>query len=261
MKYLSAIFTPFAEVSRLLILGVIFSQIGFALMYWQFAVSAVIPTPFEIFGAIGTIWENGFGYELGVSIKLCLEALLISSLVSLLFSYLTVTSFFRPLATAMAKGRFLSLIGFSFLFALMTTGGHQLKLLMMVVGMSTFFVMAMMAIVDSIPKAEYDYARTLRMGPWEVVWEVIIRGKLGDAIEIMRQIFAIGFMMLPMVEGISRAEGGVGKFLLDSNKHFLLADIFAVQLVMFTLGLLIDYGLGMLNKTINPHAFITRERQ
>ena len=48
----------------------------------------------------------------------------------------------------------------------------------------------------------------------------------------MRQNAAMGWMMLTMVEGISRSEGGVGAMLLNQNKHFHLSAVFAIQLTI-----------------------------
>jgi len=260
MKLSRASFIPNKVLSKTTMSALAGIQLIFAVLYWTFGTSAVVPKPIDILQSFGTIWENGFGQELATSLALCLQALFISTVVSLSLSYLTVVPFFRPIATAVTKSRFLSMLGFTFLFTLITSSGHQLKLLMLVVGMSTFFVTSMTAIVAAIPKADFDYARTLRLSEWEVVWEQVILGRRAEAIEIMQQIFAIGIMMLPMVEGISRSEGGVGKFLLDSNKHFMLSDIFAIQITLFVLGLGIDYVIGVCNRLWNPYAFMNRER-
>ena len=83
------------------------------------------------------------------------------------------------------------------------------------------------------------------MGEWRVVWEVVVRGTADKALEVLRQNAAIGWMMLTMVEGISRSEGGVGAMLLNQNKHFHLAEVFAIQLLILLVGVLQDYGLGV----------------
>ena len=51
--------------------------------------------------------------------------------------------------------------------------------------------------------------------------------------------------MLTMVEGISRSEGGVGAMLLNQEKHFHLAEVFAIQLMILAVGLLQDFGIGV----------------
>ena len=106
-----------------------------------------------------------------------------------------------------------------------------------------------------------DLARTLRMGEWRVVWEVIVLGQIDKVFDVLRQNAAMGWMMLTMVEGIVRSEGGVGTVLLDQNHHFRLAAVFAIQLTILMLGLLQDYGIGLSKKLLCPYAELTLERK
>ena len=167
----------------------------------------------------------------------------------------------RPIVTVISKGRFLGLIGLSFVFTLMVGGGHPLKVSLLVFGMTVFFVTSMAAEVEAIPKDTFDHTRTLRMGAWRMVWEVVVLGTLDKAIEVLRQNAAIGWMMLTMVEGISRAEGGVGAMLLAQNKHFHLAEVFAVQLTILAIGLVQDYAIGILKRIVCPYAHLELERR
>jgi len=68
-------------------------------------------------------------------------------------------------------------------------------------------------------------------------------------------------MMLTMVEGISRSEGGVGAMLLNQNKHFHLSAVFAIQISILVLGLGQDYVIGLLRRVFCPYAALTLERK
>ena len=68
-------------------------------------------------------------------------------------------------------------------------------------------------------------------------------------------------MMLTLVEGIVRGEGGIGAMLLAENKHFLIAEVFAIQLVILLFGLAQDYGLQLGRKLACPYADLTLERR
>src|SRR6185503_21144761 len=126
------------------------------------------------------------------------------------------------------------------------------KVALLVFGMTVFFVTSMADVVAAIPKENFDHARTLRMGEWRVVWEVVVRGTGDKAMELLRQNAAIGWMMLTMVEGISRSEGGIGAMLLNQNKHFHLAEVFAIQIMILLIGLFQDYALGWLRRVLFP---------
>jgi NitT/TauT family transport system permease protein len=233
-----------------------------ALLVWLNSPFRVLPRPDEVARALQSLWmTEGLGPELWVSFTTNLEAIGWTALISLALSYLTVVPVFRPLVAAISKGRFLSLVGFTFVFTLIFGGGHPLKTSLLVFGMTVFYVTSMAAVIAAIPKEAMDHARTLRMGEWRVVWEVVILGTADRAFEVLRQNAAIGWMMLTMVEGIVRSEGGVGVMLLNQSKHFRLADVFAIQFVILLVGLFQDYGIGVARRLVCPYADLKLERQ
>ena len=259
---LASALSPNAVLSSGALRLLIAVELVLALAVWFASPFEVLPTPPEVLKALGNLWANqGLGQDLIASFKLNVEALLISTGLSLLLAYLTVLPIFRPLVEAVSKGRFLSLTGFSFVFTLIVGGGHTLKLSLLVFGMTVFYLTSMAAVIAAIPRESFDYARTLRMGEWRVVWEVVVLGTVADAFEVMRQNAAIGWMMLTMVEGISRAEGGVGAMLLNQNKHFHLAEVFAIQIVILAVGLTQDYAIGFFKRIVCPYAELTLERK
>lgn len=261
-RSVGVVFAPNRAVSpatlRLLILG----QAGVVLALWASSPVAVLPGPGEVLRALDTLWfEQGLGRELWTSFLTNLEALGLTLAISLALSYLTVVPFFRPVSAAVSKGRFLGLIGLTFVFTLLLGGGHPLKVALLVFGMTVFFVTSMADVVGAIPKAQFDHARTLRMGEWRVVWEVVVLGTADQAIEVLRQNAAIGWMMLTMVEGISRSEGGIGAMLLNQNKHFHLAEVFAIQILILVVGIAQDYGIGVAKRLFCPYSALGLELQ
>ncbi len=237
-------------------------QAFIALLIWINSPWKALPVPPEVWRAFVHLWfEMGLSHEIYTSFLLNLEALAFTLIISLSISYLTVLPVMRPLALAISKGRFLGLMGLPFVFTLMFGGGHNLKVALLTFGMTVFFVTSMVEVVARIPKAQFDHARTLRMSEWRVVWEVVILGTRHKAIEVFRQNAAIGWMMIAMVEGISRADGGVGALLLAENKHFKLPEVFAIQLMILFGGLLVDYGIGIIERIVSPYARLSLERR
>jgi len=237
------------------------TQVVAAIAVWWVWPASIIPKPIEIVRAFSDLWLNyGLGYELWTSFILNVQAIIITLLISLALSYLVVLPFFLPVAGLVSQGRFLGLVGLTFLFTILTSGSHQLKVSLLVFGMVVFYVTSMAEVVASVPRDELDYARTLRMGDWRVVWEVIVLGRFDAAIEILRQVAAIGWMMLTMVEGLARAEGGVGVLLLSQNKHFHLDKVFAIQISIFLIGIVQDYCIGLFKSQVCPYADVTQER-
>jgi NitT/TauT family transport system permease protein len=153
------------------------------------------------------------------------------------------------------------MVGLSFFFTLASKNGHELKLYLLVFSVSVFFITSMADVLNAIPKVQFDLARTLRMGEWRVVWEVIILGQADKVFDVLRQNAAVGWMMLTMVEGMSRSEGGIGALLLNQNKHFHLSAVMAIQMTILVLGLIQDYIIGFLKELFCPYATLALERK
>lgn len=229
--------------------------------FWALIPSVLIPSPMDVLRAFQTVWADGLLHELVISFTVYAEALAITAAASLVAAYLTVVPAIRPPAAFIAKSRFLGIAGLTFILTLYLGGGHRLKIALLVFGMSVFTLEAMARVVASIPREKFDHARTLRMSEWRVVWEVVILGKADVAIDILRQNAAMGWMMLPMVEGIVRSEGGVGAMLLAQSKHFHLAEVFAVQVAILLVGLAQDYVIGLVREFVCPYADLSLERR
>jgi NitT/TauT family transport system permease protein len=261
MNHAVAVFSPNTVLNRNAVRILIATQVVIVLLLWVFSPFALLPKPTEVFNALGELWEQGLGAELITSFYLNVQAIAVATVISLLLAYATVMPFFRPVVALLSKLRFLSLVGLTFFFTLMARSGHQLKLSLLVFSVSVFFVTGMADVINCIPKEMFDLARTLRMGEWRVVWEVIVLGQIDQVFDVLRQNAAIGWMMLTMVEGIVRSEGGVGTILLDENHHFRLAAVFAIQLTILMLGLFQDYCIGLAKSLLCPYASLTLERK
>jgi len=261
MNHAAAVFSPNAVLSKNTVRILVAVQVAVVLLLWIISPLVLFPKPGEVLRALGDMWDQGLGGELITSFYLNLEAIALATVVSLLLAYATVMPFFRPIVALLSKLRFLSLVGLTFFFTLMAKSGHQLKLSLLVFSVSVFFVTGMADVINSIPKEKFDLARTLRMGEWRVVWEVIVLGQIDQVFDVLRQNAAMGWMMLTMVVGIVRSEGGVGTVLLDQNHHFRLAAVFAIQLTILLLGLFQDYSIGLAKNMLCPYAALTLERK
>ena len=189
-----------------------------------------------------------------------MQALALSMVISTSLAYLTVIPVFRPLALVVSRGRFLSLVGFSVVFTLMLGGDRPVKLAMLTLGMSVFLLTSLLSIIAEIPRSQYDYARTLRLSEWRVVWEVVIRGTIDKVFDAVRQNAAIAWTLLPMVEALYRSEGGLGVALDIQRKYFHMDKVFAIQLIVLCVGLFQDYAVGLIRQIICPWADLNKER-
>lgn len=262
MKKIFAVFNPYTVVSKTNVLIIVSAQLALLLLYWMSGTSALIPTPVEVLKAFARLWtQEALGRQLFSSAGTFLQAMGLAIAISLSLAYLTVVPVFRPITGLVTKLRFLGLAGLTFLFTLVFPSAHALKVALLTFGISVFLTTSVEGVVSAVTREELDHARTLRMGEWRVVWEVVILGKLAETIKAILQNQAIGWAMLTMVEGVVRGEGGIGVLLLNQNKHLLLAEVFAIQIAFLITGLAIDYSGSVLKNMVCPYASLTLERK
>lgn len=232
------------------------------LTLWSTIHIPFVPQPPAVGGSLVQLWQNyGLGQELVASYLLNAQALVWSTVISLLLSYLTLMPALRPVITAVTKGRFLGLVGLFVFFVFAFGSGRSTKLAILVFGITVFFVTSMVDEIARIPKEKYDHARTQGMGEWRVVWEVVVLGKIDAAFDLMRQNAAMSWTLLTMVEGISRAEGGVGAMLLNENKQFRLEGVVAIQLCIVLVAVLQDFAIQWTKSQVCPYSYLKLERR
>lgn len=247
-------FKPFEKISRTTALTLVTLQVIVLLSIWQSVPAGLIPSPLRIVEALGgsltssLLWDNVL-----VSMLLTLKALLYSVAITLVVSYLSVVPFFRPAAQFIVKCRYLTLTGLIFVFTLLTRDGSQLKLSLLVFGIVPFFTTSFLSVILHTNAQEFELCQTLGYGRWQSLYEVIIVGKADQVFEIVRQNFAIAWMMITMVEGLSMSEGGVGTLLIKYNKYNDLVHVMALQVVIFGLGLFFDQLLGRMRHWLFPY--------
>lgn len=261
MKDLKKAFLFNESISKQSFMILVWAQVFIALLIWMFSPFVFLPTPAETYKAFLKLWSGGVVNELMISLHLNIKAIGVATLVSLILSYLTTIPFFRPIVGFLSKLRFLSMVGLTFFFTMIASNGHTLKLYLLVFSISVFFITSMADVLNSIPKVQFDLARTLRMSRLQIVWEVIILGQMDKVFDVIRQNAAISWLMITMVEGMSRSEGGIGTMLLNQNKHFQLSAIMAIQIMILVIGLLQDYLIGFIKTQLCPYATITTEKK
>ena len=76
---------------------------------------------------------------------------------------------------------------------------------------------------------------------------------MDQVFEVMRHNFAIAWIMITLVEGLSMSEGGLGVMLIKANKYVNLPHVFAILVLIFLLGIFFDYILGVLGHWLFPY--------
>jgi sulfonate transport system permease protein len=249
------IFTPFNNISPRSYYFIILIQVVVVVLAWQLSANALIPRPSVVLQTLmaqltsSQLWDN-----LLISLVLTLKAMFYSIIITLVISYLSVIRFFQGLAKFIVKCRYLTLTGLIFIFTLLTTDGEQLKLSLLIFGIVPFFVTSFLQVIVSIDRQEYDLCKTLGYNNWETLYEVIIVGKADYVFDIIRQNFAIAWLMITLVEGLSMGGGGIGTLLIKYNKYNDLTNVVTLQVVLFGVGLIFDYLLLVMKYWLFPYS-------
>lgn len=255
------IFKPFGHISRQTVWLLVILQAVITLTAWHYCAGGLIPRPGAIATAFGKLVSSKlFLDNLLTSLLLTLRAMLYSIIITLLVSYASVIPFFKNLARFIVKCRYLTLTGLIFIFTLLTQDGSQLKLSLLVFGIVPFFTTSFLSVIVNIHQQEYELCKTLGYHHWKTLYEVIIIGKADQVLEILRQNFAIAWLMITMVEGLSMSEGGIGSLLIKYNKYNDLTNVVALQLVIFITGLCFDYLFGITRNWLFPYSTLNQQQ-
>lgn len=236
------------------------ATVALLLVAWSLR-PAFLPGPSDVLHAYPALMDQGLMEQMFVSLTVNFQALAITCFLTLPLAYLTVLPAVRPFVRVLSKTRFLGLTGFVVLFTLLFGGGHWLKVSLLVFGMGVFLITSLYDIVEAIPREEFDHARTLRLGSWGSILEVVVLGRLDYVLDAVRQNAAMGFVMLTMVEGLVRFEGGLGAMMLAEDKHIKLDAVFALQALVLLIGVAQDWGLRAVRRVFCPYADLSLERQ
>ena len=247
------IFKPFEETTkrkRLLIgLGWLVVLLG---VWWLYGTSEthMFPTLGQVWTGFSELWAEGLMTHVMSSLWLCAWAVFIAIIISLSFVYLSPIPLIKPVAYMISKFRYLPLTGIAFYITMLINDGREIQIWILVIFMTTFLITSLLSMLKDIPQEEFDHARALGMNRWEILWEVIVKGRLDYVIEIIRQNLAIVWMMLVTVESIMAASGGLGFLIKNSDKFMNHGRIIALQLVILFVGLLLDFTLTKMRKIL-----------
>lgn len=254
MKTLKHSIQPLSIISKQATIFLIVAQIAIALFIWHVLGGVLLPSPLGVLDGIVTLLgRESFYQNFFFSISLSFKGMGISLFLTVVISYLSLMPIFNPIAKFIIKCRYVTLYGLTFLFTLITKDGGQLQVSLLLFGIVPFFVTSLLSIIESINSQEYELCKTLRMNSWQTLWEVVIIGRLDQVIEVMRQNFAIAWMMITMVEGICRSTGGLGTMILEYSKIFDMKMVFALLAIIFIVGIFFDFILGQIRYWLFPY--------
>lgn len=245
--YLKNLITPFGK-SNVITYPIVLILLA---LFWQIERNPMIPSLYEIGNKfIQIIPSHDFMSNLFMSLKLMSFATVLAVIISLLLSYLYKLPALEALSVLVTKIRFIGYVGVTFIFTILFKDGASIKASLLVFSIVPFFVASALSLIGSIDRQEIELCRTLNMNNWEILWEVVIVGKLDQIFEIIRHNIGVSFMMLTFVESLSD-EGGIGMMMVKQNRNpDGLSSIIAILIFLAMFGSLLDSLLSGIRKSI-----------
>ena len=210
----------------------------------------LFPTPSQVLTGFSELYKEGLVVHIFQSLKLCFLSILLATIIALLFAYSWPIPLMKPVAEFVTKFRFLPFTGLSFYITLMVHDARNMQVWILVIFLTTFLTTSLIAVIKDIPQEEFDHAKTLKCSRWEVLWQVIVLGRIDYVIDVIRQNLAITWMMLVTVESIVVASGGLGFLIKNSDKFMNHGRIIALQIIILLIGLGLDWFINFLRKSV-----------
>lgn len=252
---MKSLFEPFGRTSNKAYVIMVVVQIILLFVLLLLFQSPIIPSPISIGKSLLEITTSSEFYsDLFKSVLFTTKGMGIAVLISMLIAYISTIRFFFPLGKLISLFRYLTITGLTYVFTVLSQNGTSLKMNILLFGIVPFFVTSLLSIINSIPQEEYRLCSTLKMNSWRTLWEVVIVGRFDYLFEVIRQNFAICWMMITTVEGLCMSEGGIGTIIIKSAKYLDMSKVLASLLIIFLIGVLFDFTMRKLSKSLFPYA-------
>lgn len=245
--------TPFEKISKSNKTLILIGWVIVLLAIWFLGTMGekhLFPSPAQVLKGFSELYNEGLVVHVFNSLKLCFLSIFLAVILSMIFAYSFPIPILKPISEFVTKLRFLPFTGLSFYITMVIHEARNMQIWIMVIFLTTFLTTSLIAVISAIPQEEFDHAKTLKCSRWEVLWQVIILGRVDHVIDVIRQNLAITWMMLVTVESIVVASGGLGFLIKNSDKFMNHGRIIALQIIILLIGLFLDWGINFLRKSI-----------
>ena len=243
--------TPFENVSKTTRTIILVSWIVLLLALWflmTIGEKRLFPAPEQVFLGFKELFNEGLVVHIFNSLKLCFLSIVLAVILSMIFAYSWPLPLLKPVSEFVTKLRFLPFTGLSFFITMVVHEARDMQVWILVIFLTTFLTTSLISVISAIPQEEFDHAKSLKCSRWEILWQVIILGRIDYVIDVIRQNLAITWMMLVTVESIVVASGGLGFLIKNSDKFMNHGRIIALQIIILLIGLFLDWFINYLRK-------------
>jgi ABC-type nitrate/sulfonate/bicarbonate transport system permease component len=252
-RMLKKLINPFEKLPKSYKTIILSVWVILVLLFWFVGTSGqkhLFPSPSQVFEGFKGLYLEGLVEHIFHSLSLCFVSIFLATILAMLFAYTWPIPLLKPVAEFVTKFRFLPFTGLSYYITLIVHEARDMQIWIMVIFLTTFLTTSLIAVIRDIPDEEFDHAKTLKCNRWEVLWQVIVLGRIDYVIDAIRQNLAITWMMLVTIESIVVASGGLGFLIKNSDKFMNHGRIIALQIIILLIGLVLDWGINFFRKAL-----------
>jgi len=255
MNEFREILLPFGKVKKSTLAFISLGWIIFLTLLTTIFHNPLLPSPLKVFlKFLELIQTSALWVEFISSMQFTFEAMFISLIITMILTYLSVIPLINPIAQFVSKCRYLTLSGVIFLFTVLSSNVSGLKMSLLLFGIIPFFLTSSLAMINTdVLTGEINKALINKKNRWETIWEVLVVGKLDIMVEILRQNFAMAWLIIIGVEGLAMSEGGLGTLFIKAGRVLAMDKVFALLLIVLLTGVLIDYMLKIIRLWSFPY--------
>jgi NitT/TauT family transport system permease protein len=246
--------TPFEDLKSLNKTTILIGWLTLMISCWVISASAstthLFPTPKQIITGLVDLWNEGLVVHIFSSITLCVQAVILSIIISLILAYSSTIALFKPIGNFISKLRYLPLTGIAFYMAILISEARSIQIGVLTLFMTTFLTTSLLQMIKDIDEEEFSHARTLGCNHWEILLEVVIKGRFDYVFELVRQNLAMVWMAIVTIEGILAAAGGLGLLIKNNDKLGDNGKVIALQIIILLIGSGLDFSITKLRKSL-----------
>ena len=230
-------------------------------LVWQLAITAfsipngILPTPSQVSLSFLDLYKNDSIFDNSLySIKLNVagyaEAVAVSLPLGFIIGLFPIfrESTRRPLDAA----RFLPIPAMTGLFIVWCGIGDNMKIQFLAFSIAAYLIPAIIQRIQEVPNVYVDTVRTLSNSKWDVVKSVFIPAGFEAAYEDIRILVAISWTYIMVAELVNKT-GGLGAVLYLAQRQGRMDKVFAVLIIITTIGLIQDKLFKLMGTFLFPH--------
>ncbi|AOZ46903.1 ABC transporter permease [Acidipropionibacterium acidipropionici] len=209
-----------------------------------------LPTPSDTLLAGVTMFQSGFGSDIGITVFRVMGGFLIAAIIGiplgvLVGTYAPVSSFLEPVFSFV---RYMPASAFIPLFILWIGIDETEKIAIIILGSLPQIVLMVASNIRNVPMSLVEASYTLGTNRGNVLWKVIVPKASPDILDTLRIVLGWAWTYVIVAE-IVGASSGIGYSILQSQRSMAVDQIFVAILTLGLIGLIVDNLLVLANHT------------